>query len=174
MKRVLNAAIFSALATMVAVASASARIGETLDQCRDRYGDVVEIYSGSRPDFEQYKFEKANTYIGIRLTGGNSGLAGQIIYGGKLTNQLVAEILTANCGDVEWNVIEGDVSRLKEPAVSEMTYDEYVREEPLQVTMGSADGRFFVTYWRQSRFGEVVLTIETREFRAAFEKGFAP
>lgn len=84
------------LLVFLSVSSAFARLGETLDECKARYGEVIRIENEFRPDYPQYCFQLGNIEIRVRLLNGRSG---QEIFHGvdtAMTPSQIAEILNAN------------------------------------------------------------------------------
>ena len=80
----------------VCLSPALARIGETLDQCQQRYGVMVRVESEFRPDYPQYVYQKGNVEIRVRLY---NGLSAQEIFcalSGKLEDAQRQEIILSN------------------------------------------------------------------------------
>jgi hypothetical protein len=82
---------------LLALASpASARIGETLDQCQLRYGVMVRVETGKRQDYPQYCFRKGTVEIRVRLYNGFSAQETFVPLQGKLSAGQIDEILESN------------------------------------------------------------------------------
>jgi hypothetical protein len=80
--------------------TASARIGETLDQCQVRYGVMVRVESGVRQDYPQYCFQKGDVEIRVRLYNGASAQETFLALHGKLTAAQIDEITQSNSESV--------------------------------------------------------------------------
>ncbi len=83
---------------------ARGRLGETLDECQARYGELLRIESSFREDYPQYCFRKGDIEIRVRLLNGKSGQ--EIFFvaeGGNISQSQISEILTANSQGASWN-----------------------------------------------------------------------
>lgn len=93
-------------ALSLALASQSpARLGETPEECKARYGDPV----GATPKDETYAYSKAGMNVGIVFRSGKAAML-VIQKSDQKTPLGSAEILTllkANGGDLEWLMVEG-------------------------------------------------------------------
>ena len=82
---------------MVTMASTvRARIGETLDQCQQRYGVMMRVEIGKRQDYPQYVFQKGDVEIRVRLYNGVSAQESFRALKGSLTTGQIAEIEASN------------------------------------------------------------------------------
>jgi hypothetical protein len=140
--------VFIWILTLCPSVSSFARLGETLDECKARYGDVART-EYSREDYPQYCFLKGNIEIRVRLL---SGVSAQEIFFGRDGNRMsqaqITEILQANSGGVEW--------RNAPP------------EDYAAWNLVRSDGKAHATYDVMATINTDILTIETFEFRKAF------
>jgi hypothetical protein len=95
---VICAAIFTSGTTQLC----SARLGETLDECKARYGELIRTNAGKHVDFPTYVFQKGNIAIGVQLLNGKSAHEDFVPLTGNLTDQQIQEIFEANSEGAGW------------------------------------------------------------------------
>jgi len=101
---------------LLALASpASARIGETLDQCQLRYGVMTHVEAGKRQDYPQYCFQKGTVEIRVRLYNGFSAQETFVPLQGKLSAGQIEEILTSNSKETTGKEVIQEVRKDREP-----------------------------------------------------------
>ena len=88
--------ILIGLAVFTAPRLCSARIGETLGECKIRYGVRLKVISHSWPDYPEYCFKLGDVEIRVRLYKGVSAQEAFHIPGRMLTNYQIQEILQKN------------------------------------------------------------------------------
>jgi len=138
--------------------SAVGRIGETLAECKIRYGEVVRI-ERSREDYPQYCFRKGDIEIRVRLMKGRSGQ--EIFFGAdgghRMSQSQIDEILSANSNGLTWQ--QGPPTReAQEKEIYSVSW-ELIR----------SDGAVYAAYSAMARSSFDDLTVETFEFKKAFE-----
>ena len=133
---------------MLASATTSwARINETYDQIRARYGYAVHIDFQPQANYPLYIFEKDGVTIGVRFLDGKSA---QEIYtgAGANTDFAAADVLAANAQGYAWSPLTVGRS------------SSYAR----------ADGAATAQYTRPSKTSNdpAVLVVQTSEFNQLF------
>lgn len=78
------------------VSTATARIGETLDQCQLRYGVMTHVVAGKHQDYPQYCFQKGDVEIRVRLYNSLSAQETFLPLRGHLSAGQVEEIEASN------------------------------------------------------------------------------
>jgi hypothetical protein len=82
--------------------SCFARLGDTLAECKARYGAVVRV-DRNREDYPQYCFLKGNVEIRVRLLNDKSGSEVFFVRGvAFLSQSQIDEILAANSAGFQW------------------------------------------------------------------------
>ena len=92
----------SVLAWLASATTSSARINETYDQIRARYGYAVHVDFQPQANYPLYIFEKDGLTIGVRFLDGKSA---QEIYttSGANTDFAAADVLAANAQGYSWS-----------------------------------------------------------------------
>jgi hypothetical protein len=135
------------------VTSSGARIGETLPECKARYGNVIRVEL-SRPDYPQYCFRKGDIEIRVRLLNGRSGA--EVFTGkyGRMSQAQISEMLAANSGGFEW----------KQAAPENFDKETY----SAQWRLLRSDGIAHAEYVSMAHLASDILTIETSDFQKVF------
>ena len=137
---------------------AEARLGETVEECTARYGNVISIKSEGPPDFPQYCFRKGDVEIRVRFLNKISGQ--EIFYGaedGQLSESEVSQILTANKQGSTWGAIT--------PTRQAQDKEHYAVAWMMLRSDGLARAQYVVLASNHSN----VLTIETVAFLKAWD-----
>ena len=100
-------------ALIIVTTSARARIGETFDECKSRYGQPDQL----APD--QFKFNRSSIAIIVRIRNGRSVQEDFVPEsGGTLTDNDVSQLLQENAEGSTWEV-SGEIA----------TYTSYLRKD---------------------------------------------
>ena len=151
----MNFAVKVVIAISTLVTTAYARLGETKDECKTRYGPVIGMSSSFRPDFPQYIFVKNEVEIRVRFVAEKVGELMVFNRSGLLTEKLITEILNANSQGAPWR-IDPTANKPREKMNVRDEYRAYVRAD------GKATGNYSV------RGGIGILTIQSGVFLKAF------
>jgi hypothetical protein len=84
--RVLVTAAVMTISVMTAPNMCFARIGETMDECQQRYGAVMSVVSGDRQDYPQFCYRMGEVNIRIRFYNGKSAQEIFNVDGRRLTD----------------------------------------------------------------------------------------
>jgi len=139
------------------VLPALGRLGETREQCDARYGNLVSVEKEFRPDFPQYCYAKNDVEIRVRFW---QGKVGQIIIGSDhgMDNDTITEILKANAQGSAWQLDPEETNKMRDPNTYRTVF--FYRR---------ADGLATATYYKMAAVSSDTITIETVEFKKAFE-----
>jgi hypothetical protein len=103
---------------LLAALPCSARLGETIEQCRARYGKETRILKDSEGDIHEYS--KAGFVIGIRFHQGKAAIIvankppqGLLGIPDEITPAELEALISANGRGSAWTKIEGDIVKDK-------------------------------------------------------------
>lgn len=131
-----------------------ARLGETFDQCVERYGSLIERQGSAKNP--QLVFAKDGITVGINFLGGK---AAQISYSkekGCFEDAEVQQLLAVNSGGSKWKYDPAESTRQRLPSV----YDK-------QVCFMREDGGAFATHLRLKLLRSEFVEIASAEYRKA-------
>jgi hypothetical protein len=136
---------------------ADGRLGETLEECKVRYGEVVWIERSSE-DYPQYCFRKGDIEIRVRLVNNRSGEEiFTAAYEHRMSQSQIDEILAANSNGSTWQ-------RSPSPSPEAQDKDKF----SAFWNLFRADRRAYGEYVVYAHIPRDVLTLESFEFYKAF------
>jgi hypothetical protein len=131
---------------------AAGRLGETLEECKVRYGEVVSIERSSEA-YPQYCFRKGNIEIRVRLVNNRSGEEiFTAAYEHRMSQSQVDEILAANSNGSTWQRMPSKEDKYKFSAF-----------------WSRADRQGYAQHNVYAQINRDVLILETVEFYKAFQ-----
>jgi hypothetical protein len=120
MKPKFNAALLSVLCTSLAIAPVSARIGETLDSCKQRYGQPYDIFKQGVDVFGSgFYFRKPPFIISVGFFQDKAEVIGYrkieenaLGKGADISDNEIEQLLKLNGGERKWERHEASTKRM--------------------------------------------------------------
>jgi hypothetical protein len=144
---------FSVALALLCAVPAEARLGETYEQCVQRYGRLVK--KQGREDNPQFMFEKAGITIGINFLNGKAAQLSYSKSSGTFLDIEVRQLLEINSGGSSWQYDPAESERGRSSAY---TKTECFRRD---------DGGAFAEHIRIAQIGTEFVNIPSADYRKA-------
>jgi hypothetical protein len=150
----MKALVFYLFVIALLTQAVEARLGETLDQCVQRYGPLIR--KQGRADNPQFMFEKDGITIGINFL---DGKAAQVSYsrasGSPFLDLEVRQLLEVNSAGSTWQYDQAESNRLRTTA--------YSKRECFR----RGDGGAFAEHLVVAQIGTHFVTVTSSDYKKA-------